>query len=409
VTASLPSNDMSVFDHLALGDPGQEQSAIRRLVNRLEGVALLVQAIWIYITVRADDLDATGTAILLVAAGAHLAAAAASAWTDGPSARGGPWMAAWIGAAFIVPPLMANLIPYGTYGNTASCVQLCGYPVPLIVMIAFYPWLQSTVILARRLATPMIMTGLLLMPLLVIAATHDRMRPENWVSWVSTILSYIAAFILGQAIAIICKRAIAGITTAYRGAFDYFTQIVHSNVNAALAAARDPLAVGDVDGMTAALDQLQRDIRKKRAEGARALRSTVPVSDIIVDAADLHGAWIEHLEYPRAGGISVSGRVAVVIDLTLAGLLSNAHKHARGTHVKITCEHDSLEVRIGVVDQGRGFDGSGLDQPGTNLNYLRTESRKVGGDLRVHPQEGETRLELVVPFRPNILEVEPDR
>jgi hypothetical protein len=405
LTTSIASNDMSVLDHLALGDPGREQIAIRGLVSRLEGVALLVQAIWIYITVRADDLDTTGTTILLAAAGAHLAAAAASAWTNGPSARGGPWMAAWIGAAFIVPPLMANLIPYGTYGNTASCVQLCGYPVPLIVMIAFYPWLQSTAILARRLSTLMIMVGVLLMPLAVIAATHDRMRPENWVSWISTILSYIAAFILGQAIAIICKRAIAGITNAYRSAFDYFTQIVHSNVGAALAAARMQQADGDIEGVISTLDRLQRDIRKKRAEGARVFRTTVFVSDIIADAADLHGAWIEHLELPRSGGISVSGRIAVVIELTLGGLLKNAHMYARGSHVKITCEHDLLEVRIGVVDHGRGFDGSGLDQPGTNLNDLRTESRKVGGDLRIRPQEEGTHLELVVPFRPRTTEI----
>jgi PAS domain S-box-containing protein len=88
-------------------------------------------------------------------------------------------------------------------------------------------------------------------------------------------------------------------------------------------------------------------------------------------------------------------------------LLANVAKHATATEVRISLEHDEKNLRVTVMDNGRGLDGdadlthsnnrdSGL---GFGLFSIRERLRSVGGRFRLHSRPGAGfRVELSIPL-----------
>lgn len=378
-----------------------EQQSIRWLVSRLEGVALFVQSAWIIITISTDNLETGGKVFLSIVAASHLAAAllAATRRDGGPSARGGPWLVAWIGAALLTPLVMATLIPYGQYGATTACTQLCGYPVPVIVMLAFYPWIQAGSPLLGRWVTGFILAGIVFIPLGVIVITHEQMAATNWWSWFNTILSYAGAFGLGIAIAIICRRAVQQVGASYQRAFSNYADVIHSDVGSALSALYLQGGNWSIESVRETLHDLDYNVRSKQRRFERSLNESVYLADLVQQVYLSHSRWIKGLALPQVGDWSVPGHIALDIELTLASFLKNVLKHASGSKARITCAFNEGELRIGVEDQGAGFDPAVFDVPDNDLHKRRQAARELGGDVEVGFTDGRTHIELVLPLQ----------
>jgi hypothetical protein len=186
----------------------------KRLVSRTESVALLAQASWIATTAYVDKVTPQGQRFLLAVAVVHTVAAAVAYMKGGPFVHGGGWKVVWIGLALLTPFVMGNLVPYGEYGSSPSCVQLCGYPVPAVVFLAFYPWTGLAFSHMRRGLEVLLLFGFIAGPMIVIAATHDFLTRDNMVSLLVTSSIYLLAFGLGQFVGRICREATQAQTEA---------------------------------------------------------------------------------------------------------------------------------------------------------------------------------------------------
>ncbi len=93
--------------------------------------------------------------------------------------------------------------------------------------------------------------------------------------------------------------------------------------------------------------------------------------------------------------------IEVLIFRALQELLANVREHAQATHVKVTLDMDSNQVRASVEDNGRGFDTESAafaEGPGRGLKTLQERIGLVGGDFEVSSSPGKgSRIAFSVP------------
>ena len=82
--------------------------------------------------------------------------------------------------------------------------------------------------------------------------------------------------------------------------------------------------------------------------------------------------------------------------------LTNIHKHAEATDVEVSLVYKADSVKLGVRDNGKGFDQanvtSGEGKGGFGLYGMRQRARMLRGALTVSSQEGEgTQVEVTIP------------
>jgi signal transduction histidine kinase len=73
--------------------------------------------------------------------------------------------------------------------------------------------------------------------------------------------------------------------------------------------------------------------------------------------------------------------------------LTNVARHAAAKHVTITLQSNNGELRLNVVDDGKGFEQQILkDGEGLGVAFMRERASLVGGDLDVAsaPENGTT-------------------
>lgn len=91
----------------------------------------------------------------------------------------------------------------------------------------------------------------------------------------------------------------------------------------------------------------------------------------------------------------------VLVFRAIQELLANTREHAQATQIKISLDVDQEIVRVGVEDNGRGFDALRLsEQTGDarGLTALRERLEQVGGSFEVDSQPGQgTRVAFTVP------------
>jgi two-component system sensor histidine kinase UhpB len=85
--------------------------------------------------------------------------------------------------------------------------------------------------------------------------------------------------------------------------------------------------------------------------------------------------------------------------------MTNVQRHAQATRVKVNVEHDGLQLRVTVGDNGRGFDVRSTYERalrGESLGVLNMQERAamVGGHVEVKSDNGETRVIIVLPDAP---------
>lgn len=97
----------------------------------------------------------------------------------------------------------------------------------------------------------------------------------------------------------------------------------------------------------------------------------------------------------------LQSHIEVLIFRALQELLGNVREHAQATHVKVTLDMDTNQVRASVEDNGRGFDTESTafaEGPGRGLKTLQERIGLVGGDLEVSSSPGKgSRIAFSVP------------
>ena len=121
-------------------------------------------------------------------------------------------------------------------------------------------------------------------------------------------------------------------------------------------------------------------------------------------AADLSAAGGPSIEVETDGEATQLPMRAEAGLLRIAqGAVSNAVKHSGATRVRVTLTYNPEEVRLDVVDNGRGFDVAAQEVKPTGLGHLgldamRTRAAELGGELVVESAPGgPTAVSVAIP------------
>lgn len=101
--------------------------------------------------------------------------------------------------------------------------------------------------------------------------------------------------------------------------------------------------------------------------------------------------------------VTLSTTVEVALLRFVQGALANVRTHSGADHVHVTITYEPEEVRVDVVDDGRGFDpataGPRLDGSGFGLRAMRERLAELGGQLMIESAPGEgTALVATIPL-----------
>jgi signal transduction histidine kinase len=121
---------------------------------------------------------------------------------------------------------------------------------------------------------------------------------------------------------------------------------------------------------------------KGLVEAIDAMAARMPVG-VHVDAAQA----VREIRYPP----EIEGAAYFVVAEGLANVL----KHSGATAVTVTVSAGDSSLRVGIADDGHGFDPSSIHQSG--LRGLRDRVEALGGHLHIESQESGTRLDASFP------------
>lgn len=103
-------------------------------------------------------------------------------------------------------------------------------------------------------------------------------------------------------------------------------------------------------------------------------------------------------------------RVEAVLLRVAQGAVGNAVKHSGAQRARITVTYGQGEVRLDVVDNGRGFDPQAVAQRPAGLGHvgldaMRRRAEEIGGRLTVESSPGAgTAMSAAIPVESGILE-----
>jgi signal transduction histidine kinase len=127
------------------------------------------------------------------------------------------------------------------------------------------------------------------------------------------------------------------------------------------------------------------------------------VFDLLHELTPVIGA-VPRVTFTGLVDSAVTGRVADHALATLREALTNVGRHADASHVAVTVAVGD-DLRVVVVDDGRGMLNAGAD--GRGLKNMRIRAERLGGSLELGTsREGGTRLIWRIPI--SLAEEEPD-
>jgi signal transduction histidine kinase len=150
-----------------------------------------------------------------------------------------------------------------------------------------------------------------------------------------------------------------------------------------------------VDDLDATIDEIRTAIFElEDGMGDRGLRRSI--LDLAGEMAVTLGSRPE-VNFIGAVDSGVSQQAADHLLAVLREALTNAGKHARATRFRITVAVGD-ELRLEVIDNGRGMELPAAHTKGLGLANLRHRAQKLGGTLELQvPEGGGTRLVWQVP------------
>lgn len=152
---------------------------------------------------------------------------------------------------------------------------------------------------------------------------------------------------------------------------------------------RDPAAacreIGDVSRVAReALTQVRSAVTGIRAAG---LGAELASARLLLEADAVE------LRYALAP-VRLPPEIETVLALTVREAITNIQRHARARHAEVTLSSTPREVKLCIVDDGRG----GAIAPGNGLSGMRERIEALGGRLRIDASSTGTQLEACVPL-----------
>jgi signal transduction histidine kinase len=143
--------------------------------------------------------------------------------------------------------------------------------------------------------------------------------------------------------------------------------------------------------------------------GARAVLATMrsgpegPTIDESLERAvdDFSERFGIRTEFTSTGAApSLPSRTAAELLRVVLEALTNVHKHADATVVRVSAAWDSAAFEIAVTDNGRGFDPAAIDGSSYGVRGMRERAALIGGEIEIvsRPRDG-TRVVIRVPPR----------
>jgi signal transduction histidine kinase len=173
--------------------------------------------------------------------------------------------------------------------------------------------------------------------------------------------------------------------------------------------AHDLLAEGQIEQAQAKLQEVKETTQNMYDD----VRGTLfDLRAIITPNADFLSSFREYLnEYQVRFGIQthliiedetlLAFPASALIQVTriLQEALTNVRKHAQAKHVWVSFESEGEQTRIGIADDGVGFDRDlriGDAYPGFGLQIMRERAESIGGTVRFESQAGQGTLVIIL-------------
>jgi signal transduction histidine kinase len=159
--------------------------------------------------------------------------------------------------------------------------------------------------------------------------------------------------------------------------------------------------------VTQALDAAIVEAREALVTMRASVTEDVPFADMlqrtIDDFEDRSGLRVE-FAMPTGMPIALAPRVQVELLRIVSEALTNVHKHADATTVRISAEVDRGELLISITDNGHGFVPDEAFDQGLGLRGMRERARLVSGSLLVASElSGGTTVQVRVPVAANAM------
>jgi signal transduction histidine kinase len=177
----------------------------------------------------------------------------------------------------------------------------------------------------------------------------------------------------------------------------WFAKLKFERLAGGLSEADQPLAAEVTQALDAAIVEAREALVTMRAS----VTEDVPFADMlqrtIDDFEDRSGLRVE-LSMPTGLPAALAPRVQVELLRIVSEALTNVHKHADATTVRIAAEVGAGELLITITDNGHGFvPDEGFDH-GLGLRGMRERARLISGNLLVMSElSGGTTVEMRVP------------
>ena len=102
----------------------------------------------------------------------------------------------------------------------------------------------------------------------------------------------------------------------------------------------------------------------------------------------------------RGGFDRIPQPASTAVYRILQEALQNVARHAEAERADVTLESDPGQLRVGLIDDGKGFDpDADENRNGLGLTSMEERATTVGGSLTIHSEPGEgTRIEIAIPL-----------
>lgn len=161
---------------------------------------------------------------------------------------------------------------------------------------------------------------------------------------------------------------------------------------------RDPARAGELlTGLSGELHLRARAVRRLANDVMPSPLGSRNLSDALAELATRFDSATTRVRLADrgAGKTSLPDEVAEAAYFIAAEALTNATRHAAAGTIEIVLERRGGDLRVRVVDDGRGV--SEEDIPGIGLQSMRERAELVGGALRVEPGAVGTVVSAVLP------------
>jgi signal transduction histidine kinase len=106
---------------------------------------------------------------------------------------------------------------------------------------------------------------------------------------------------------------------------------------------------------------------------------------------------------PDSSDHTVNSRLRHQLFLAFKEALTNVVRHSGATEVRLKIEVEQGELRLAIIDNGRGLPTGGHSEEMDGLTNMRARIEKLGGRFEIASKAGRgTTLKFFMPFMPNL-------